>query len=261
MKLILNKIKDKVIIRLGYSIKKDFGEVCYKNFYQGKELANRTSIINHLIKKFNLKSYLEIGVKDLKNFEKIKVNKKIGIDPFPTKKNKMIYVQTSDDFFLHNKKKFDLIFIDGLHLEEQVDKDIYNSLKFLSNDGFIIMHDCNPRKKVYQLENPIKNEYWNGTTWKSFVKLRMTKINLKMLCIDVDHGIGIIQKGKQKLIDKKKLTFENLENNRHQMLNLTSIDKFLEIYQNRNSNSICKINFLALVYSKFSKRSFKFCSS
>ena len=56
------------------------------------------------------------------------------------------YIQESDDYFssLDKTIKYDLIFIDGLHLEHQVDKDINNSLNHLSENGVIIIHDCNP---------------------------------------------------------------------------------------------------------------------
>ena len=44
---------------------------------------------------------------------------------------------TSDEYFKKFKDKFDLIFIDGLHHYNQVEKDIYNSLEIL-NDKRII---------------------------------------------------------------------------------------------------------------------------
>ena len=53
---------------------------------------------------------------------------------------------TSDDFFRDNKEKFDLIFIDGLHETNQVDRDIENSLKFINKGGTILLHDCLPKK-------------------------------------------------------------------------------------------------------------------
>ena len=49
--------------------------------------------------------------------------------------------------------KFDLIFIDGLHLANQVQKDIENSLKFIKDEGFIVLHDCNPPSEYHQRED------------------------------------------------------------------------------------------------------------
>ena len=66
---------------------------------------------------------------------------KIGVDP----KNGGNVRETSDNFFKNNKKEFDVIFIDGLHVYEQCRKDIINSLKFLNRNGFIILHDMIPR--------------------------------------------------------------------------------------------------------------------
>ena len=52
-----------------------------------------------------------------------------------------LYRKTSDEFFLENKSKFDLIYIDGNHLFEFVKKDIENSLKFINDDGLIVLDD------------------------------------------------------------------------------------------------------------------------
>ena len=48
------------------------GELILEKFSFGISLANRTSIINHLITKNNFKNYLEIGVRDLRNFKECK---------------------------------------------------------------------------------------------------------------------------------------------------------------------------------------------
>jgi hypothetical protein len=39
---------------------------------------------------------------------------------------------TSDEFFEINKSTYDIIFIDGLHIDEQVERDIINGLKILN---------------------------------------------------------------------------------------------------------------------------------
>jgi predicted O-methyltransferase YrrM len=44
--------------------------------------------------------------------------------------------------FAKNTKKFDIVFVDGLHIEEQSTKDIHNALKVLNENGTIVVHDC-----------------------------------------------------------------------------------------------------------------------
>jgi hypothetical protein len=190
-------------------------------------IMKRTDIINEIIEKFNYKSYLEIGVcNPNRNFNKIDAKIKIGVDPDPS--SNANNVMTSDDFFKINKKKFDLIFIDGLHLKKQVIKDIHNSLECLSKNGTIVMHDCNPPKKEMQIV-PRCTKLWNGDVWKAFVLFRSKYKNLNMFVIDTDYGVGIIREGNQYLITiPKKLTFENFDIHRKKWLNL--IDK--SIYKN-----------------------------
>jgi hypothetical protein len=76
--------------------------------------------------KISAKSYLEIGVSGGENFQKIRCENKVGVDPEPTSPATIFL--PSDDFFKQNKETFDVIFIDGLHHSDQVLRDINNSL-------------------------------------------------------------------------------------------------------------------------------------
>lgn len=189
----------------------------------------RTEIINHLIKKNNYKRYLEIGVRDPdSNLNLIEVEHKDGVDPA----GRCNYPMTSDDFFeqLDESVTYDIIFIDGLHLDYQVEKDITNSLKHLSEGGTIVMHDCSPIKEEHQVEEYVLGTTWNGTTWKAYVKFRMTDENLSMFVVDTDHGVGVITKGKQKLFPKSDvLDFKLLDENRKEVLNLITPQQFLNL--------------------------------
>jgi len=140
---------------------------------------------------------------------------------------------TSDDFFkkISKYKMYDIVFIDGLHLFQQVSKDIENSLNHLNPKGTIVVHDCNPVNKKAQLENRNKIKKWNGTVWKSFALLRMSRKDLEMYVVDVNHGCGIIRYGSQKLFKNKnsdKLDYDFLKKNRKKLLNLCSAKKFCE---------------------------------
>jgi len=192
-------------------------------------MYNRTNLINDLISKFGGKSYLEIGVFNPKrNFEKIKCKCKIGVDPNP--KALATICSTSDDFFKNNNKKFDLIFIDGLHHWEQVVKDFHNSLETLSLNGTIVMHDCNPKKEIYQLV-PQQCVHWNGDVWKAWVDIRTSYNKLNCFVIDIDEGCGVVRrdpKAKKAKFDIE-LTWDNLEKHRKELLNIISVHKFQEL--------------------------------
>jgi hypothetical protein len=136
---------------------------------------------------------------------------------------------TSDDFFKTNLKTFDIIFIDGLHLCEQVLKDIHNSLKFLNDDGAIVCHDCLPNNESEQIEEYDGKSSWTGTVWKAISFLRMTEQNLSIQVVDTDFGCGIITRGKQTLYPKTEISDMNWEyfsKNRNNLMNVISVQKF-----------------------------------
>ena len=101
---------------------------------------NRIALINLLLKNFNNPSYLEIGCNKNKLFDSIYVEDKIGVDPIAGGNVRL----TSDDFLNKMKKKFDLIFIDGLHEYHQVRRDFENAHKVLKPNGYILLHDMHP---------------------------------------------------------------------------------------------------------------------
>lgn len=190
----------------------------------------RTEIINYLIEKNNYKNYLEIGVRNPNdNFNKINCDFKIGVDPNPN--SNATFIETSDDFFLKNEKKFDIIFIDGLHLCEQVIKDVENSLKFLNKNGTIVCHDCLPNNEEEQMRSPVVN-FWTGDVWKAIAYFRMNQENLQIQVVDADFGCGIIREEKQKLFPKTDISNMNWEffiKNRNNLMNVITVEQFKTI--------------------------------
>jgi len=196
---------------------------------------NRWDIINTLIRKNKYKTYLEIGAYQKDCFNNIVIDYKVCVDP--DERCNATYCMTSDDFFSTNKESFDIIFIDGLHLKEQVHKDIQNSLKCLNDNGVIVCHDICPWTEKVQTRScphdsawrPLDSlECWTGDVWKEWVHLRATNENLNMYVVDVEYlGVGIITKGQQDLIEiPEKLSYSYLDENRESALNLISIEDF-----------------------------------
>jgi len=192
--------------------------------------VKRTDIINRLIKRYDYNSYLEIGVRNPDdNFNLIELKDKDGVDP----KADCNFRITSDEFFEKNKKMYDIIFIDGLHLDFQVMRDVTNSLRFLNKKGTIVMHDCNPIKKEHQVEEYHYGALWNGTTWKAYANFRVNRDDLFMNVVDTDHGVGVVRFGKQRVFDLKgrNIDFNLLNQNRKALLNLISVEEFEEKFK------------------------------
>ena len=204
---------------------------------------SRTAIINYLLSKVSGETtYLEIGVRNPDhNYNHVIADFKYSVDPgFEFKENPVDFKMTSDNFFellscnkiLSSEIKFDLIFIDGLHLAEQVDRDITNSMKYIKDNGFIVIHDCNPptewhARDSYSFFSSPAKDFWNGTTWKAFLKWRFNH-SVNSCCIDSDWGVGILSKKQLigKSINKMNPFFEfsNFAENRNEYLNLISFN-------------------------------------
>jgi hypothetical protein len=206
--------------------------------------TKRWDIINYLIEQNKYINYLEIGVNDADCIRRIKAPYKDGVDPFPGSEvgggyyPEINYPISSDDFFKliqdHKEIKYDIIFIDGLHHSDQVDKDISNSLNHLTKNGTIVLHDCNPPEYETQLV-PRVTGYWNGDVWKSVAKIRYSNPNVQLNVIDTDWGVGILQFGSQNLYDKENLDtildYNYFDQNREEILNLISIEEFYTKYK------------------------------
>ena len=203
-----------------------FGEKYKKkiNFNFPKNIS-RLDLIRKIINKNNYKSYLEIGCDDNKIFNSIYLREKIGVDPYIGGN----FRGTSDEFFLQNKKKFDLIFIDGLHIYNQVKKDIVNSIAVLNKNGTIILHDCLPQTLSAQAL-PRYRYLWNGDVWKAIVEIR-TWHDVDTITVSIDQGVSIIKKQtnrdvlKLKIDNFKNLTFRDFYHNCYEYMKIINYDE------------------------------------
>ncbi|HET6148294.1 MAG TPA: class I SAM-dependent methyltransferase [Polyangia bacterium] len=200
-------------------------------------IRSRTQLLNHLVAQHGYRRYLEIGVRNPKdNFNYVEAPEKEGVDPAARCTHRM----TSDDFFrqldaVADRIPYDLIFIDGLHLADQVERDVENSLRHLSDGGAIVLHDVNPPTENAQIEEYVPGAPWNGTVWKAWAKLRGTRSDLFMCVVDLDEGCGVIRRGKQScylpwpLPAGETLSYQYLVAHLKALLNLVPLTEFLRL--------------------------------
>ena len=219
-------------------ISKLFYKIYYNLFienFKGKLEYNfpsdyyRWDLIKYLINKYNYIDYLEIGCDQDQLFSKIDIQNKVGVDPVSGGNLR----KTSDEFFKANNKKFDLVFIDGLHTYKQVKKDIINSLNCLKENGVVLVHDCMPDCMSKQAV-PRYRMTWNGDVWKAIVDLRHNG-DLNIFTCEIDQGIGIIKKEKNTSILKvdkkiKDLKFKDYYENYNKYLRVININEFKKMF-------------------------------
>lgn len=209
----------------------------------------RTDILNAIIQKCGYTTYLEIGVQKGVNWNAIKCEHKIGVDPEPQFEDPFISKMTSDEFFAQPMKfqgdGFDLIFIDGLHHADQVLRDFDNARKVISPHGTIVLHDCNPPNEESQ-RVPRETKEWCGDVWKAWAQIAVQNLGERAaFCIDTDYGVSVYSKHpafeSQQVATTTHLQFINegievdtwdydlLNEYRTELLNLISVDEWKKI--------------------------------
>jgi len=206
-------------------------------------MITRVQVLNYIIKNYDVENYLEIGVNRGKCFFNIiGAKNRYAVDPYfnfsfikkirylyknPHNFKNKFFEMTSDQFFedhhtLLKKNPINLTFIDGLHTYQQSLKDTLNALKYSSEKGVIILHDCNPLDKIaaYPAANieeariklsSHKNwkNIWNGDVWKTIVFLRKNHPELTVSVLDTDHD----RSRRYTAYDFSKSYLQGLDNN------------------------------------------------
>jgi SAM-dependent methyltransferase len=187
-------------------------------------MTHHSELINYIGKKINAKSYLEIGVYNRDhNFNKIDVEDKLCVDPDP---NALADIcTTSDEYFEKNPwRKFDLIFVDGLHHADQVKRDIINAWKALTEGGVIVVHDSNPYSE-HITHVPRDNGEWTGDVYKTIGQISSLKFT-----VDFDYGCCVLRKvGDELEFNNEECAWDEFDMFRTERLTLVTVDRAKQI--------------------------------
>jgi SAM-dependent methyltransferase len=149
---------------------------------------NRIALVNLLVAQRPEGRYLEIGCAGNGLFDSVPARHKTGVDPERGGTHRL----TSDAFFAQaGDAKYDVIFIDGLHIYEQTRRDVTNALAHLAPGGWIAIHDMMP---IDWLEEhvPCISGIWTGNVWKIGFELgRCAGIDFRL--VKIDRGIGLVR--------------------------------------------------------------------
>jgi len=186
---------------------------------------SRFDVINFLIKNYNYKKYLEIGIQYAVAWNEIICDYKVGVEPIHAHSDPRINKLYSNEFFNINKETFDIIFIDGDHNYAQVINDIRNAKMVLNPGGSIVLHDCRPLTEEFAT-NPLLN----GTVWKAVCEIRAEE-NWRICTLDDDHGVGVLQEGSmQPIKTDSSLTYAEFSQNMQSILNLRNEIDFKKFF-------------------------------
>ncbi len=185
------------------------------------ENRSRMQLLQHLVDTNDYKKYLEIGCDRNQVFDVINVDVKEGVDPLRGGTIR----KTSDDFFKDDNRKWDLIFIDGLHEYQQVTRDVNNSLERLNDNGTIVIHDMIPLLPEEAGPSPIIKR-WLGDVWRLAFDLA-ERSDIRFNIFKFDCGCGIIRKGNQiPIIFNNKTSTWNFYENNYKKLPLITFNEY-----------------------------------
>lgn len=209
-----------------------YGDAKRYDFAQGRVPASRIAMVNHLIQVNGYRRYLEIGVRRKSAmFEEIHCDHRISVDPDPSAEAD--YPIPSDEYFAENVHRFDIVFIDGNHTGDQVERDLENALDRLNPGGVILLHDMNPPTQFHgraKYDVDGRHPSWNGTSWKGYAALRKARPDLTMRVVDTDWGVGVVHPGQQEVYTGPCTSYGDLARDRVKLLNLISVSAFLQFY-------------------------------
>ena len=180
--------------------------------FRQEKIIKPINIIPEIAKWLLPETYLELGIESCRNISKVEklaspdmligvdIRLRRNLDPIKFK----LYEMTTDNFFQKLRYKeiilpsFDLVFIDSNHESNQVFKDFWNVLSFVSEQGIIIVHDTYPPSSKFLSKRFCFDSWKVPIILKEYISKNENCI-FELCTLPSPPGYTIIRKAKQHL--------------------------------------------------------------
>lgn len=141
-----------------------------------------SSLILNNLREIENHSYLELGIKNNKNFNAIKCTNKFSVDI----NGRALFKGTTDSFFkqLDAEKKFDIIFIDANHDYDFVVRDFNNAQRHCKE--WILIHDMVPPDSKHTNSNMCSDSF-------KFLYCLLRETALEIYPMNTNYGLTFIR--------------------------------------------------------------------
>ncbi len=195
-------------------------------------MMSREFVLQGLLDLHPQATYLEIGVHSGHTFHPLRAARKVAVDPnfrfdlpVPAVTHEVEYHPVaSDEYFgtlIERGRKFDVIYLDGLHTSQQTLRDLLNAVEHLKDDGVIIVDDVVPTSYAASLPEiddfifartriPIEapHEAWMGDVYKLvyFVEAFMQAFEYGV--VEENHGQMVLWRKRRPAVSHPARTLE-----------------------------------------------------
>lgn len=179
------------------------------------ERIPRPRVVNRLLSLYDEPRYLEVGVCSGGTFRKARAATKVAVDPLfqfdPSAPEFAVggaeyHEVTSDDYFgtvVDPDRRFDVVYLDGLHTVEQTLRDLTNALHHLQPQGVILIDDVRPptylaaipdRQRFFDVRTRlgVRDQDWMGDVFRLVLTVETFFQQLSFATIADNHGQAVI---------------------------------------------------------------------
>lgn len=205
---ILQELPDRVLRAVGWSAPGFVGKAMERRGFRplaanarAAEKTEAARLVERALSANGGSRYLEVGIKNGATLQAVDAETVVGVDPFHWANVSMcrpgmtIYPQASDRYFrrLPNDERFDVVFVDGLHVFRQAYRDVLNAAAALRPGGAILIDDVVPSSAA-EADPVRRTKAWTGDVYKVIIAVdrHHPELVVRIVADAGGHRIGLV---------------------------------------------------------------------